>query len=40
VAAAKAQLNAAELDELKRHLPAGIIAGKRYPEQTMAMLDR
>jgi len=30
---------AADLDELKRHLPAGMTAGNRYPEQAMAMLD-
>jgi len=40
VVAAKVQLNAAELDELKRHLPAGMTAGSRYPEQVLAMLDR
>jgi len=40
VAAAKVQLSAAEMDELKRHLPAGMTAGNRYPEQAMAMLDR
>jgi len=40
VAAAKVQLSTAELDELKRHLPAGMAAGNRYPEQAMAMLDR
>jgi len=40
VAAAKVQLNAAELDELARHLPAGMTAGNRYPEQATAMLDR
>jgi len=40
VAATKVQLSAAELDELKRHLPAGMTAGNRYPDQAMAMLDR
>jgi aryl-alcohol dehydrogenase-like predicted oxidoreductase len=40
VAAAKVQLTAAELAELTRHLPAGMTAGNRYPEQAMAMLDR
>jgi len=40
VAATKVQLNAAEMNELKRHLPAGMTAGNRYPDQAMAMLDR
>jgi len=40
VAAAKVLLTVAELDELNRHLPVGMTAGNRYPDQAMAMLDR